>query len=306
MILFIYSQNPEKEKFCLKINFIYATMMKGKEGRYKMRTIAFYNQKGGVGKTTSATVISRILAEKGKRVLIVDLDPQSNTSVLLGSVKTTDYIESLFLDVPAQGVADLSLEDVLLDTEGKVDVRSVIQHTRYPGLDLIPTFLTLSIAEGRLKDDVLSPQQFRLKNHFAAIQDEYDICVLDCSPSISIVNINGMAIADKVYVPMTPDAYAIAGAATVRKMLKTVSAYNPGLQLGGLFFTKWNGRKRVSQGTQGLIDRYLPSFLLPFNVPMCHYLEESTFSQDVTLPKSERAAIIYRQFAEYIVKSLEA
>lgn len=270
-----------------------------------MKTIAFYNQKGGVGKTTSATTIAQILAAEGKRVLIVDLDPQSNTSVLLGNVNTIAYINSLFLDVPLdRDAVGLSLEDILLDTNGKIDIHDAIQHTKYPRLDLIPTFLTLSIAEGRLKDDVISPQQFRLKSHFVGIQDEYDICVLDCSPSISIVNINGMAIADKVFVPMTPDAYAIAGAATVRKMLKTVTAYNPDLQLGGLFFTKWNGRKRVSRETQKLIEKYMPSFLLPFNIPTSHFLEESTFSQEATLPKNSKPALAYKKFAEYIISTL--
>lgn len=271
-----------------------------------MHTICFYNQKGGVGKTTSSVTIAQILASYDKKVLIGDLDPQSNTTSLLGKVPVGAYIDSLFTGKPLdRDTAGFSLEDVLLDTANRIDVHEAITETAYIGLDLLPTFLTLSAAEGRLKDDVVSPQQFRLKKHLDAIEDEYDYCILDCSPSISIVNINGLAAADLVYVPMTPDAYAIAGAATVKTMISSVAEYNPKLRLGGVFFTKWNARKRVNRETAKMVNYYMPNQTLPYNIPISHFLEENTFLDKAEIPESTPAAKVYLDFAKHIMDIFE-
>lgn len=272
-----------------------------------MNTIAFLNQKGGAGKSASSIAIAEYLAELGKKVLIIDLDPQGSVSTRLGKINKLVYIDSLWRNITIDSQeTGLLLEDILLDTTGSVDVHDVIQHTKHENLDLIPTYLTLSIAESKLRDDAIYPQQFRLKNHLENVQDEYDYCILDCSPSISIININGLAIADKVYIPMTPDADAIAGAATIRNIIRTVATYNPKLELGGLFFIKWSDNSAICREVNELIKRYVPDLMLPFNIPNSRYLERNTFTDGANLPANSRPGIVYREFAEYIIKSFEA
>lgn len=243
-----------------------------------MKVIAFYNQKGGVGKTASALAVSDILAEKyKKKVLIVDLDAQANTSLFFGKVKAGEYMQAMLLSLPiSQEKIGLSIENLLLDAS--LDIHDVIQHTQYPGLDLIPSFLTLSACENRIQADITSPQQFRLKKHFSKIMDEYDYCILDCSPSISLVNINGLAMADWVYSPMKADAFSICGMATVKDLIESVSQYNPTLKFAGAFFTQWEN-KRITRTLLDFLQKNIPNYLLPIRIPKSKLIEEVTVAQ---------------------------
>ena len=134
-----------------------------------MKTYAIFNVKGGVAKTTTATTLAHIIAtEFNKKVLIVDLDPQSNTTSLLGNadLNILSVLTQVFLqnDLSVLKGYDKTVGDLLVDD--KLDVRSVIQHTQYPNLDLLPAFLDLAEIEETMKADIRHPQQFRLSNNF--------------------------------------------------------------------------------------------------------------------------------------------
>ena len=156
-----------------------------------MKTIAFINNKGGVGKTASVTSVAHMLATRyNKKVLVVDTDPQMNTTMMFSNV---DFV-SIFNKIYKGGMENTAknIETLLLNRN--VDIHDCILHTDYENLDIIQSCLTLSEAEERIKGDVISPQQFKLKRHLKKVEDEYDYCIIDTSPSLSIININGLVL----------------------------------------------------------------------------------------------------------------
>lgn len=245
-----------------------------------MKTIIFLNNKGGVGKTASVTTIAHMLAQEyEKKVLLIDLDPQMNTTCMFSEV---DFVD-LFLKIykGTYGKASKSIEDLLLDKN--MDIHECIYHTGYENLDIIPSYLTLSEAEERMKADVRSPQQFRLQKHLKAVEKEYDYCIIDSSPSVSIININGLVAADKVYIPLRCDGGSLLGVAITMNLFETVAEYNPGLEIGGMFFTQWNGRKNVSKAVYDLLQNLFGKYMLPVKVGVSKNVEEGSLVQEPLL-----------------------
>lgn len=241
-----------------------------------MRTIIFLNNKGGVGKTASVTTVAHMMASRyDKKVLLIDLDPQMNTTCMFSQV---DFIEQFSKIYKGEyGKAEKSVEDLLLDKS--MDIHECIKKTGYPNLDLIPSFLTLSEAEERMKADVRSPQQFRLQNHLKRVRSEYDYCIIDTSPSISIININGLVAADEVYIPLRCDGGSLLGAAITMNLVETVAEYNSGLSIGGMFFTQWNGRKNISKTVYELLEDAFGNHLLPMTIRGSKNIEEGSLVQ---------------------------
>lgn len=271
-----------------------------------MKTIAIINNKGGVGKTASVTTIAHMLATlHNKRVLVVDLDPQGNTSSRYSEM---DFFE-IFMAIMErrQGNVELSIEDVLLHPE--LDIHEAIKKTNYKNLDIIPSHLTLAEVEERLKADITSPQQFKLKSQLEKVADEYDYCLVDCSPSISILNINGLTAASEVYIPLRSDGDSCIGLAITRNLVETVAQYNPMLHIGGVFLTQYNNRKKVAKEVYGLLQQILPIYdipLLPIQIGMTKYLEENTFEQKPLLEMDSgkhkcSATLSYMKLTEYII-----
>ena len=241
-----------------------------------MKTIVFLNNKGGVEKPASVTTIAHMMAEKfGKKVLLIDLDPQMNTTTMFSEV---DFV-NLFYNI-YKGTCEKtrkSVEDLLLNREE--NIHECIQHTKYENLDIIPSYLTLSEAEELMKADVKTPQQFRLQRHLQAIQNEYDYCIIDSSPSISIINVNGLVAADEVYVPLRCDGGSLLGVAIIMNLFEAVSEYNSRLKMGGMFFTQWNGRKNVSKTVYELLSDMFGDYILPIMISSSKNLEESSLVQ---------------------------
>ena len=238
-----------------------------------MKTIAFLNNKGGVGKSASVKTLAHIISSVyDKKVLIVDLDPQGNTSSLYTQVDWVELFKSILEGTTRK--AEYSVEDILLNQE--LDPHVSIHHTKYKNLDIIPAFLTLSEIEERMKADVKTPQQFRMKIQLEKLQDEYDYCLIDCSPSISLLNINGLAASDEVYIPTKVDGDSLIGVAITVNLIRTVASYNPKLKIGGCFFTLWQN-KNVSSTAYELLETVLPkNMLLPMKIGVSKYVEEST------------------------------
>lgn len=270
-----------------------------------MKTIVFLNNKGGVGKTASVTSIAHILATKyNKKVLLIDLDPQMNSTCMYSEINFIELFYSIYKGINVKNRK--SIEDLLLNKD--MDIHECIQHTEYDNLDIIPSYLTLSEVEERMKADVRTPQQFKLQRHLKNVQDEYDFCIIDSSPSVSIININGLVAADKVYIPLRCDGGSLLGVALIMNLFETVSEYNLQLEIGGMFFTQWNGRKNVSKEVYRILNEEFENFIIPVTIGTSKNIEECSLMQIPLLAydngkNKSKVTEDYIKLSEYILEN---
>lgn len=264
-----------------------------------MRSIAFLNIKGGVGKTTSVTTISHMLATRyEKRVLIVDLDPQGNSTALFSQ---HDLFEE-FCN-PELPYLEYSVSDLLMDK--KMDVRKCIMHTKYENLDIIGADLRLTTIEKTVNSDTSTPQQIRLQRHLKKVEDDYDFCIFDCAPNTGLVNVNGLTMADEVYIPICADAYSIQGIKATEELIENVSDFNVKLKIGGIFCTRWEAKK-ANQTIYDLVEMRYPDLLIPVKVAKSKYCEENTMFREPLLvvdygKNKSKATTAYIDLTEYIL-----
>ena len=191
------------------------------------RVIAVANQKGGVGKTTTAINLSACLAEKGQKVLAIDMDPQGNMTSGLGIDK--DEVE--------KNIYDLMI--------GQAGVDEVLQKEAIENLDVIPTSIDLSAAEIELIG--VDDKEFIIRNAVQPIKDDYDYIIIDCPPSLSMLTINAMTTADSVLVPIQCEYYALEGLSQLIYTINLVKdRLNPKLTINGVVFTMYDGRTNLS------------------------------------------------------------
>lgn len=267
-----------------------------------MKTIAFINNKGGVGKTASTTTVAHMIATlHNKKVLLIDLDPQGNCTSLYSNVDMISILASMLAGETFKET-EYSLENLLLDSA--LDIHKCIKKTSYDGLDIIPALLTLSQCEELLKADIKVPQQFKLKMHLDKIKDEYDYCILDCSPSVSIININGLVASDIVYVPCKCDAWSAVGICITKTLIENVSTYSPKLKLGGVFFTQWEN-KNVNRTTLDLLNEFIGNEIIPVKIRKSKLIEEMTYMQQPLLEYDKSSAVTedYIALTDYILQN---
>lgn len=191
------------------------------------RIIAIANQKGGVGKSTTAINLSACLAEKNQRVLTIDIDPQGNTTSGLGIDK----------DEQEHTVYELLI--------GESELSQCIVQTDFDNLTLIPSNVNLAAAEIELIG--IDGKEFILKNQIAEVRDEYDYIIIDCPPSLSMLTINAMTTADTVLVPIQCEYYALEGLSQLMHTIDLVQQrLNPELEIEGIVFTMYDARTNLS------------------------------------------------------------
>jgi chromosome partitioning protein len=187
-------------------------------------TIAMCNQKGGVGKTTTTINLGAALAELGRRVLLVDFDPQGSMTVGLGF---------------NPGELDLTVYNLLMQRDVSAD--QVITKTDVEGVDLIPSNIDLSAAEVQLVGEVAREQA--LARVLAPVVDAYDVILIDCQPSLGLLTINGLTASDGVIIPLECEYFALRGVALLKDTIDKVSErLNPRLEIIGLLGTMYDGR----------------------------------------------------------------
>ena len=201
------------------------------------KIIAFANQKGGVGKTTSAVNISASVGILGKKVLLIDLDPQGNTTSGVGinkkNLKATSY--------------ELLINETTAD-------KAVIK-TEFKNLSVIPSNISLAGAEFDLYQ--LDNREYRLKEQLAQIKADYDYIFIDCPPSLGMITVNALAAADAVIIPMQCEYYALEGLSQLMLTIRKIKQlYNPELEICGILITMFNGRLILTMQVISELKKY--------------------------------------------------
>ena len=271
-----------------------------------MKTYAFINVKGGVGKTTSATTIAHILSKQyGQKVLLIDLDPQGNCSSMF-SKNEIDYA-AVLSNVLESGDLSLLKEfpttvgDILIDPN--YSINRVIYETDYENLYLIPAFIDLSDIESQLKSDFKKPQQFRLKHQLDKIKDDFDYCIIDCSPAVNLVNINGLVCADYAFAPLKCDLWGFAGYCVAQSLVETVKDYNPGLSDIRCFLTQWDSRTLIAKDIKNTLKSALGRYFIDIQIRKCVKAEEVTYSKKALTDYAKSSTVVqdYNALTEYII-----
>ncbi len=214
------------------------------------RILAVTNQKGGVGKTTTAVNLSACLAAQGQRVLMIDLDPQGNATTGCGVLKR-EALPTVYQILIGRSA--------LMDTRLRTDF----------GFDILPANRELAGAEVELIE--MDGREFRLRDALALVLDEYDFILMDCPPALNMLTVNGLAAAQAVMIPMQCEYYALEGLTDLVATLKKVRAnLNPQLEIEGLLRTMFDPRSTLTQQVSGeLIDHFgskVYSTIIPRNV----------------------------------------
>ncbi len=245
--------------------------------------IALANQKGGVGKTTTTINLGAYLAAGKRKVLIIDLDPQGNTSSGLGFRK-----EDLEHD----------LYDVLVDGLG---AQSIIQNTAVDGLSLLPASAVLAAAEIELVS--ATRREYRLKDALADLK--YDYILIDCPPSLGILTLNGLTAADSLIIPVQAEFYALEGLGQLVQTVQRVrKALNPTLDLLGVVLTMHNGRTSLSTQVHDEVKRHFPDKIFDTVIPRNVRLAEApSFGKPIShYDKWSKGARSYKALAGEVAK----
>ena len=250
------------------------------------KIIAVANQKGGVGKTTTAVNLAAALGDKGKRVLLVDTDPQGNTTSGVG-VDRRDCRVSVY--------------EVLI---GGAKAKEALVKTEFKNLTLLPSHMDLAAAELELAS--LESREAILKNALASLRGEYDYLFIDCPPSLGLITTNALTAADTILIPIQCEYYALEGLSQLMNTVRRVKRqYNDLLDIEGVLLTMYDGRLNLTQQVVEEVKKYFPRKVFKTVIPRTVRLSEAPgFGQPVLYyDRSSRGAQSYGELAEEIVKN---
>ena len=219
------------------------------------KVLAITNQKGGVGKTTTAVNLAACLGALGRRVLLVDFDPQGNATSGVG------------VDKAAQ---EQTVYHVVIDAR---DVREVIRHTEYD-LDLLPANVDLAGAEVELA--TAEARETRLKNALDIVRDDYDFILIDSPPSLGLLNLNALTAADGMLIPIQCEFYALEGVAELMRTLDIVQGgLNPSLEVSGVLLTMYDARTNLSEQVANEVREFFKEKVYETVIPRTVRLSEA-------------------------------
>jgi chromosome partitioning protein len=247
------------------------------------RVIAIANQKGGVGKTTTAVNLGAALAVEGFRVLVIDLDPQGNATTGLG-INPRDVTHSIY--------------DVIL---GDTPLEDCIEPASVKDLFVAPATIDLAGAEIELVPQI--SRELKLKRAIDGIKDQYDIIMIDCPPSLGLLTVNGLAAADDVIVPIQCEYYALEGLGQLLRNVALVqNAINPTLDVRGIVLTMYDARTKLADQVVTEVRQYFGSKVYKTVVPRTVRLSEApSFGQPIIVfDSTSRGATAYRDLAKEV------
>ncbi|MBR3767066.1 MAG: ParA family protein [Clostridia bacterium] len=245
------------------------------------KTVAVLNQKGGVGKTTTAVNLAACVGAKGKKVLLVDIDPQGNSTSGFGIDKRAIKVSSY---------------DVLV---GNNKAKDAVIHTEFQGVDLMVSNMNLAGAELEIID--IKNRESLLKNALAAVWEEYDYIFLDCPPSLGLITLNALTASDSFLVPIQCEYYALEGLSQLMATVRNIKRlYNPYIELEGVLLTMYDGRLNLTQQVVEEVKKFFPKKVYSTTIPRNVRLSEApSFGQPIIyFDRRSKGAEAYIDFTE--------
>ncbi len=249
--------------------------------------IAFSNQKGGVGKTTSAVNTAAALGNLGKKVLLVDFDPQGNATSGVGISKKS-VVNSVY--------------DLVI---GRCSAKEAIIDTRFKNLSVIPSHISLAGAEFELVDE--NNRESKLREALATVSGDYDYIIIDCPPSLGLLSINALAASTGVIIPMQCEYFALEGLSQLLLTIKQVKKlYNPELDITGIMITMYNGRLNLTVQVMDELKKYYADKLFRTTVVRNVKLSEAPSYGEPILyyDKYSKGGLAYTEIAKEIIERI--
>lgn len=249
------------------------------------KIVSIVNQKGGVGKTTSAVNLSAGIGMLDKKVLLVDVDPQGNTTSGYGINKS--------------GLEKTSYQLLI----GEAGAKETILHTKFKNVDIIPSSINLAAAEVDLIE--LEHREARLKMALAPVREKYDYIFIDCPPSLGLITINALVASDTVFVPIQCEYFALEGLSQLMASIRQIKRlYNPTVEIEGILLTMYDGRLNLTGQVVAEIKKYFSGKLYKTAIPRAVRLSEApSYGQPIQYyDKRSKGAIAYNDLAEEFLR----
>ncbi len=247
------------------------------------RVVAITNQKGGVGKSTTAVNLGAALALSGHHILIVDFDPQAHATSGVGIPRSSGRT---------------SVYDVLISGQ---PIQAALIPTKIKGLDLAPSSIHLAGAEVELV--TMSSREMRLRDSLRRVRDWYDLALIDCPPSLGLLTINALVAADEALIPVQCEYYALEGLSQLLEAIELIRRQlNPGLKVGGVLLTMYDSRTNLSEQVAAEVRRHFQGEVFQTVIPRSVRLAEApSFGQPViTYDPASRGAEAYTSLAREV------
>ena len=265
-----------------------------------MIRISFYNNKGGVAKTTTAITTASCLVDMGKKVLLVDMDPQGNCSDAAGVFDGAEDAKTIYelLMLPTSRYSDPGLTQVIKD---------VARYSTVLGCDVLCSNILLDGFQDQIINSI--NREYRLRRVLDFVQDSYDYCLIDCPPSLSLLTVNSLTASDYVVIPCDSSKYALTGMGNlIMKYHEIKEGCNPNLTILGILNTKVDGRYTTAKTSREKLAQYFGDLLFDTYIPQNASVEKSQYeSQSLyTYDRNGAALKAYESFTKELIARVEA